>query len=205
MSGIMLNFKIQLLLFKMKRTIETIQVTTDAEGNTKQVKKTHVEIVPNEPDFVKMFFRDEDRLRLSSGEHKVMMFMLSKMGYDNKVNLPLGLKKVMCLELGFYKEGAVGIGGVVLKEDEEGNPEISVSSLNTVLWNLCKKNAMAKEHQGVYIVNPYYFAKGKWQAIKAIYDNYERIQRINEQQRQKKTELQKIRDENLEKGRNRIR
>jgi hypothetical protein len=188
-----------------KKTVQETTTTIDKDGKIEKVKIYRVEWVPSEHNFVKTYFSDDLRLRLKANEFDVLIFMLSRMGYDNKVTLPLGIKKQMCKEFGFYKWGTIGVGGVVLREDEQGDPEISMKSLNTTLWKLADKNVITKECQGVYIVNPFFFAKGKWAAVKTIYDNYNRIREEYEKKKANKTEAQKRMDENLEKGRNRIR
>lgn len=113
----------------------------------------------DEPSYFKAYMKDLMKvLKISDSNYIVLMSLLSRMDYNNQVNIYPLLRKDIAEEVGFKQVG----------------------SLNNSISALCRVGILKKLQTGSYLINPNYFARGSWEDIKKIqstitYDDSGRI------------------------------
>jgi hypothetical protein len=153
-------------------TVKIEKTLIDAEGNVEKKEITSYKKETKEDDFVKMYVNELAMLRgIQAKEKDVLNELLRRMGYDNKVALPVGVKEDICNDLNIkrrhkvdQKTGEVDFSNL----DEKGDPKPSVNALNVMLTRLCTAEVIKKVGKGVYEVNPKLFGKGTWSGVKTI-------------------------------------
>lgn len=131
-------------------TYENIEHTQklDANGNIEQQeRKTHTNRkVETEPDFIKLYIKDICKLNdIPTAGNNILNELLKYTNYDNKVLLPMGVKKIILDKL-----------------------NISLGTLNNNITKLIKKEILKRIDTGIYMFNPYLFGRGNWKDIKEI-------------------------------------
>ena len=99
--------------------------------------------VKQEPDYYKVYIKDVSSLYgLNSSEKDLISCLSSKMGYGNVIVLIKSIKELICSELG-----------------------MSLNTLNKAISELVKCGLLVRQAKCVYLINPYFAAKGKWGEI----------------------------------------
>lgn len=102
--------------------------------------------VDKEPDFIKMYISDINRLNdLPKGMDVILMALLKTMGYNNVIPVYMPIKKMITKEL-----------------------NISVAYLNKSIEAFYKKGIFIRLARGIYMADPELFAKGSWNDIKKL-------------------------------------
>lgn len=105
--------------------------------------------VEKEPDFVKLYTQyvsDMGRLRnLTPVQQQVMKCLCLNMDYNNSVIVGRLTLPQWAVQAGITQQTFV-----------------------RAIAQLCKLNLLFKVHAGVYIVNPQYAGKGRWEDVKAL-------------------------------------
>lgn len=118
--------------FEQRTVIENGEVET--QESVKLFK------LPKEPPFVKTYISDiSDLVGVPSGCKSLIYELIIRIGYDNKVHI---LKDT--------KEAISVVTGMKLK------------SIENCIKRLLDKCVMTRCARGVYMMNPDYFARGKW-------------------------------------------
>lgn len=105
-----------------------------------------------EPPFVKLYLSDIEilyRLKKNSGD--LLLELLRYMNYEGEITVNKLMKERICEKLNIK----------------------NIGSINNYLTELVKKDIFQRIGQGVYLANPYLFAKGDWaKNIKGLRVNY---------------------------------
>lgn len=126
---------------KIVKEITTNQV--DANGEYFQISNYQELRVPAEPDFIKIYLKDINKLfELPKGCSPALYEIIKRMGYDGKIVLNKYIKQE-CAE-------ASGL---------------SLQSINNYVTDFVKKNIIKRLGTGVYEANPNLFGKGSWTDI----------------------------------------
>ena len=137
-----------------RAVVETSEVINRETGEVKVSSKTTRAKQPTEPSFVKMYIDDISNLNsLSHAQSKVLMSLAKRADYDNEVVVTVRLQR-------------------------EIMSEANIKSLQTVrncINELKKVNIIASVDRGIYMLNPSYFAKGKWKDMAGKRDKYVKI------------------------------
>jgi hypothetical protein len=132
---------------KKKVVWEENKVTIDeSTGEILKTENTKVSFADREPDFVKFYVSDINRMKgLPPSTDKVLLEIIGQMGYSNIFAAYAPMKRVLCRNL-----------------------NISIETLNKSIDQLYKKGILIRIERGVYLVDPNLFARGKWEDIKKL-------------------------------------
>lgn len=130
-----------------KRIIqEIVTQQVNEQGEYLSESKTTTFSVEKEPDYVKLYIKDILRLTdIPKSGNAILFAVLRRMSYNGEIALFLPIKKGIALELGI----------------QEG----TVSKAVELFTN---KSILIRKDRGLYIVNPFFFGKGKWEDIRKI-------------------------------------
>jgi predicted transcriptional regulator len=131
----------------MKKISQEITVDiVNEDGEVLREQKTTTSYVDNEPDYVKMYFKDILKMKdIQKAGNEVLFSILKRIDYSNEIFLFAPVKRKIAEELNLK--------------------EVTVSK---AIEELCKKEIIIRKERGVYVVNPFYFGRGKWENIKKI-------------------------------------
>lgn len=133
----------------MKKKISQEITNTITDINTGEVikeVKNEISYVDREPDYVKLYVSDILRLTdVPKSGNDIMFAMLKRMTYNNDIALYAPVKREIANELGIK--------------------EVTVSKAIELFTN---KSILVRKDRGLYIINPYFFGRGKWEEIKKI-------------------------------------
>jgi len=130
---------------EVKVDLETGKAIESTEQRERTVK------VEQEPNFIKLYLQDICKLNdIPKTGSKLLNELLKYTSYDNKILLPSAIKKEIAKKL-----------------------DTTVGTLDNALSKLTKKEILRREGTGVYILNPFFFGKGKWTDIKKIRAEWE--------------------------------
>jgi hypothetical protein len=102
--------------------------------------------VEAEPEFVKLYLKDLLHMKdIPKGMNSVLLALLKRMRYDNRVYITQLDRKEITTELGVV--------------------EVTVRK---AIDEFCLKNILQKIETSVYVFNPQYVGRGKWEDIKRI-------------------------------------
>ena len=125
---------------------EIITQVVDENGVLKHEVKSQNVIVEREPDYVKLYIRDILRLNdIPKSGNEVLLAILRRMNYSNDIILISSIKKEIAEELG-----------------------IKEITLRKAIELFVEKSILLRRDRSVYIINPYFFGRGKWEEIKKI-------------------------------------
>lgn len=130
-----------------KRTKQLVRDTTVDKSTGEILKETTVEqtIVQRggEPKYVKFYINDLILINeLPTKSSAVLWELVKNTTYENKIILNGSIKKDICAKL-----------------------NIKMPTLNNTLSSFVKKEILYRLDTGVYMPNPYLFARGKWEDI----------------------------------------
>lgn len=124
----------------IKETTET-KVDYNTGEITETTSKKEYKI-PKEPDFVKLYIDDIcDLIDLPNND--VLFCLLKKTNYDGEVTIIKPIAEQIC-KLANLK---------------------NVEYFYKLVKKYCEKNILIKKCRGLYVFNPYYFARGGWEDI----------------------------------------
>ncbi|MBA6252858.1 replication/maintenance protein RepL [Colwellia sp. MB3u-55] len=129
-------------LRKQKLTSRTTKESIDKNGEsnvTEDVKVFSGRQI--EPPFVKLYISDIELLyRLKKNSGDLLFELLNYMNYEGEITVNKLMKERICAKLEIKNIGSIG----------------------NYLTQLVKKDIFQRIGQGVYLANPYLFAKGDW-------------------------------------------
>lgn len=134
---------------RKKVSKETItQVYNNAMGDQRLVSQTTTQtyLADKEPDYVKLYITDIMKLsNIPKSCNTVLMALLRQATYDNEIVLIKSIREKICKDLG-----------------------IADSTFRKALDEFIQKGILTKKMKGVYVANPFLFARGSWESIKKI-------------------------------------
>jgi Firmicute plasmid replication protein (RepL) len=130
-----------------KRIIQEITTQkVDDNGVVTSETKTTNQTVEREPDYVKLYVKDVLRLSdIPSSGNSILFAILKRMTYNNDIALFAPVKREIASELNLK--------------------EVTISKAIELFTN---KSILLRKDRGLYIINPYYFGRGKWEDIRKI-------------------------------------
>lgn len=103
-------------------------------------------VVEREPDYVKLYIKDILRLTdIPNSGNSILFAILKRMSYNSEIALYGPVKKGIALELG-----------------------IKEPTVSKAIELFANKSILLRKDRGLYIVNPFFFGRGKWEEIKKI-------------------------------------
>jgi len=146
----MMNVNDILLLINNYRCImsnvvyaEVNRVVDHETGEIKQTVDNRVIRLPQEPEFIKLYLQDINKIfDLPKGCSPALYEILKKMNYEGHITLNKFIKE-MCAK----------------------NAGLTLQSFNNCITDLIKKDIISRVGHGVYVANPNIFGKGSWADI----------------------------------------
>lgn len=115
-------------------------------GEILRRKKFTSALIEKEPPHVKIYLEDIAKINdLPPAAAKVLNILVQNMGYNNMVPMLKPFKEVICRSL-----------------------DIKMNTLEKVIALLKEKHILHVFARGLYILDPYLFAKGRWEDIKNL-------------------------------------
>lgn len=103
-------------------------------------------LVEKEPPHVKIYLQDIAKINdLPPAAAKVLNILVQNMGYNNMVPMLKPFKEVICNSL-----------------------DLKMNTLEKVIAVLKEKHILHTFSRGLYVLDPYLFAKGKWENIQNL-------------------------------------
>lgn len=132
---------------KKKISYESSETIVDSSTGEVVISKSITKaVVEREPDFVKLYLADIQRLKdLPKNTDKVLHLLLKSMSYKNIIPAFAPVKRLICKELG-----------------------ISMDTLNKAIDNLYKAGVLIRLERGIYMADPELFGKGQWEDIRGL-------------------------------------
>jgi hypothetical protein len=125
---------------------ETTHIVTDFNGEIHKEFKSQTIQVEREPDYVKLYISDILRLQdIPKSGNEILLAMLKRMTYNNDIALYAPIKREIANELGVK--------------------EVTISK---AIELFTQRSILLRKDRGLYIINPYFFGRGKWEEIRKI-------------------------------------
>jgi hypothetical protein len=125
---------------------QTTHIVTDFNGEIHKEIQSQTIQVEREPDYVKLYISDILRLKdIPKSGNEILLAMLKRMTYNNDIALYAPVKREIAKEL-------------KLKE----------VTISKAIELFTEKSILLRKDRGLYIINPYFFGRGKWEEIKKI-------------------------------------
>ena len=125
------------------KIVQNVNYETGEITEETVTKAFHLE---KEPDYIKLYVSDIARLSdVPVGMEKILMELISQMGYTNIIPAYKPIKLMVCKRL-----------------------NISLNYLNKAIQTFYEKGIFIRVARGVYIADPELFARGKWEDIKEL-------------------------------------
>jgi hypothetical protein len=125
------------------------QVTNNIVNENGEILSTETittKYVEREPDFVKLYISDILKLSdISKGNNDILLALLKRINYENEVFVMSHVKEEIAKEL-----------------------NLKVVTINKAISILSEKNILLRKARGCYLMNPFFFGRGKWENIKKI-------------------------------------
>jgi predicted transcriptional regulator len=130
---------------RILQEIHTQEIDFDS-GELKHDFRQRTLQVEKEPDYVKLYLQDILKIKdLSKGSNAVLMALLRRMTYDNKIILIAAIKREISEEL-----------------------NIKMVTINKAIDSFLKTDIIRRTDRGIYVLNPYLFGRGSWEAVRQI-------------------------------------
>ncbi len=128
----------------VNETISTvINESGEILGQSESITYNYLEV---EPEYVKLYTKDILKLKnIPNASNSVLLAIMRRLGYNNEIGLYAPIKRQIAEELG-----------------------LSVKKIEQAIQEFAQKDILLRKDRGLYVVNPYYFGKGKWQDIKKL-------------------------------------
>jgi hypothetical protein len=134
---------------KESKKIRYARETITIDGDTGEVKSQELITtteVEKEPEFVKLYITDMMKLTgIPKSGSSILMMLLRYVNFNNQIVLIKAVKDQICKEL-----------------------DISSETLKKSLQMFIDKGILTREDRGVYVTNPFLFARGSWEHIRRI-------------------------------------
>lgn len=134
---------------KEKQTLtfaEVHEYIDETTGEIKATRKFKNYKVDKEPPHVKIYLEDIAAInQLPPSASKVLNLLVQSMGYNNMVPMLKPFKEMICANL-----------------------DIKINTLEKITSQLVEKGILHKFARGLYLLDPYLFAKGKWENIQNL-------------------------------------
>lgn len=129
---------------KISTSITNSQINED--GEVISVEKITTKFVEREPDYVKLYITDILKLsNISKSNNDILLAILKRMNYNNEVFLLSYVKEEIAQELG-----------------------LKAVTISKALGVLTDKDILIRKARGCYLINPFFFGRGKWEDIRKI-------------------------------------
>lgn len=116
------------------------------DGSFLEEKKVTTSFMEREPDYVKLYIKDILRLSdIPNSGNSILFAILKRMTYNNDIALYAPVKREIATELDLK--------------------EVTVSK---AIELFASKSILIRKDRGLYIINPYFFGRGKWEEIRKI-------------------------------------
>ena len=116
------------------------------DGSLLEERKITTSFMEREPDYVKLYIKDILRLSdIPNSGNSILYAILKRMTYNNDIALYAPVKREIAMELDLK--------------------EVTVSKAIELFTN---KSILIRKDRGLYIINPYFFGRGKWEEIRKI-------------------------------------
>lgn len=131
----------------LKKVIkQSTETTIDSKtGEILEVTDRKEYKIPKEPDYIKLYIQDISFL-MNLPNNDVLFCLLKKMNYDGEVIIIKPIAEEIC-QLANLK---------------------NTEYFYKIIKKYCEKNILIKKDRGLYLMNPYYFGRGKWEDIQKI-------------------------------------
>lgn len=130
---------------KISQELKREFVNSSTGEITHQITETS-SYVEREPDYVKIYIQDILKLKdLPKSSNSILLSILKRMGYNHQITLIAPIKRQIAEEL-----------------------SVELVTISKAIESFCKKDILIRQDRGLYIVNPYFFGRGKWEDIKKI-------------------------------------
>lgn len=124
----------------------TEEILDGESGEIVRRKRITSTLVEKEPPHVKIYLEDIAKINdLPPAAAKVLNILVQNMGYNNMVPMLKPFKEVICRSL-----------------------DIKMNTLEKVIAVLKEKHILHTFSRGLYILDPYLFAKGRWENIQNL-------------------------------------
>lgn len=130
-----------------KKLIKEVKKTVvDENGILKEDNSIQIFTSEREPDYVKLYVNDIMRITdIPKSGTSILFAIIRNMNYNNEIALFSPIKKRIIEELG-----------------------IKEITLKKAIEMFVNKSILIRQDRGLYLVNPYFFGRGKWEDIKKI-------------------------------------
>ncbi len=130
------------------------EIITDTDIGTGEITtKVRERVLHSEPDFVKLYLKDLRSLySLPNAAGNLLQEMAIRMSYDGAIHLNATNKEEI---------------RVLLKT--------TIASMDTTLSRMVKKGVLCKKGRGSYMLNPHLFAKGKWNDVRKLREEFDSL------------------------------
>lgn len=124
--------------------MQTVNTAIDfSTGEVKSETKTNVYKLPQEPEYIKLYLQDINKIfNLPKGCSPALYEILKKMNYDGEIVL-----------------------NKYVKAECAKNSNLKPSSFDNCITDLVKKDILKRKATGTYLANPHLFGKGSWSDI----------------------------------------
>ena len=127
----------------LRETLVTDGLTGEVIGNKIEAEFTSS---AKEPAFIKLYIDDLILINdLPSSSSNILWELIKGLTYDNQIVLNSSIKKRIC-----------------------SNLDIKMPTLNNALTKFTKKEILYRVEPGIFLPNPFLFAKGSWNEVKAL-------------------------------------
>jgi DNA-binding MarR family transcriptional regulator len=118
----------------------------DENGEMVSTEMITTKFIEREPDYVKLYITDILKLsNISKSNNDILLAILKRMNYNNEVFLLSYVKEEIAEELG-----------------------LKAVTISKALGVLTQKSILIRKARGCYLINPFFFGRGKWEDIKKI-------------------------------------
>ena len=128
------------------KKINVIEKNEKIDYQTGEIKESITKIqykLPLEEDYVKIYLKHINYLNnLPQGLDSIVYELLKYVSYSNKIVINSSIKRQISISLGK-----------------------SFNTVNQYITNLVKYKILLREDVGMYILNPCFYGKGKWEEI----------------------------------------
>ena len=138
------NFRPKTIKNTLSPSLLLTQISESDEAVSQDIKSVFKIKKAAEPAYVKTYLCDQDKIfALTKGTQRLLYRLFEYVVYnDNKIYLNAAIKRQIASGL-----------------------NIRYESIDNALSKLCNSNFLFRLDTGLYMLNPYYFAKGDWKNV----------------------------------------
>ena len=136
------------------KKIESYEVHESIDKETGKVNRREekkVVRIPQEEDYIKVYIKHINYIANIGNKYNSLIYQLmSYMNYRNDIVLVAAIKKEIAKELG-----------------------LTLNTINRYITQLVEKDILIRKDIGMYILNPYFYGKGKYKDILELREELE--------------------------------